>query len=154
MLETFEDTLGTTVTTVTNETVTPTDTGVFVAFNSTTADVFCYNAFTITLVTNATGSQTLTAGNYTGEASTGRIINLSLVDGEADWNVSYTYSHDDGSACEGLNDTITATSTIPTWLTIIVLVLIVGILLYLVFKAVPAFSSEGATGAEGAIAQV
>ena len=37
----------------------------------------------------------------------------------------------------GVNDTITAMATIPTWLTIIVLIAIVGILLAVVFTVLP-----------------
>lgn len=37
----------------------------------------------------------------------------------------------------GVNDTITALATIPTWLTIIVLIAIVGIILAIVFTVLP-----------------
>jgi uncharacterized protein involved in cysteine biosynthesis len=45
----------------------------------------------------------------------------------------------DGSmAQEGVNDTINAMSKIPTWLSIIVILAIVGILLAIVFSVMPA----------------
>ena len=45
---------------------------------------------------------------------------------------------DDGSeAALGVNDTITALKKVPTWLSIIVILAIVGILLAIVFSVLP-----------------
>jgi len=43
----------------------------------------------------------------------------------------------ESQAQAGVNDTISAMATIPTWLTIIVLIAIVGILLAIVFTVLP-----------------
>lgn len=148
VLETFEETLGTNTATVNNETIVPSGTGNYVAFNHTTTGVYCYNSFS-PVITNQTGGTVILSGNYTYQPATGFIQNISTWGGMTGWNVTYTYNYNNGSACSGLNDTNTAIATIPGWLTILVLILVVGIILYIVFKAIPKGS-----GGDGTIAQI
>ncbi len=149
VLEEFEETLGTTTGTVVNETIAPTDAGIYVAYNHTTADVYCYHSFTPGIVTNESDGAIIASGNYSYTAATGLLKNLTSTEddgaGGNSWNISYTYSYGDSAACEGLNETIEATKEIPVWLTIIVILLIVGILLAIVFKVLPT-SGEGGVG--------
>lgn len=160
LMEEFEDTLGTTSGSAINETITSSNTTcVYVTANYSTATLGCYNTFAVSEITNATGGEIITAGNYTAEAGKGCITGAT--DGgvglyiDEDWNVTYTYQFSNSSdACDGIDETITATATIPTWLTIIVIVLIVGIILFLVFRFVPKLATGTVTGAEGTIAQV
>ena len=146
VLEEFESALGTDVGTVTNETVSPTDAGIYVAYNYTTDGVGCYNNFVPGIVTNASDGAVITSANYSSVTATGLFKNLtSDVDdgaGGNDWNISYTYTYGDTAACTGLNETIQATKTIPTWLTIIIILLIVGVLLSIVFRVLPQFGGE------------
>jgi len=49
----------------------------------------------------------------------------------------YDQMTDGSEAADAVNDTITAMATIPTWLSIIVILAIVGILLTIVFSVLP-----------------
>jgi len=153
----FEETMGDTTTTVTGETIVPTDAGVFVAYNHTTAGVYCYNSFTVSSVVNQSGDVTIAPGNYTYQPATGRVYNLSSVDGNLGWNVTYTYKSGDTSACEGVGETINATETIPGWLALIVIIAMAGIILFIVFKVIPKagdIGSSGSSGSSGTVAQI
>lgn len=157
VLTEFEETLGTDTATVNNETLTSVGNTScsYVANNHTTADLWCYNTFAVVTITNATGGEIIASGNYTTQTATGCIQATTGAYVDEDWNVSYTYQFGNGSsACEGVGETINATEEIPTWLSVVVILLIVGVLMYLVFKFVPKLSSGGVTGAEGTIAQV
>lgn len=138
VLEEFEETLGTNVTTIYNETIAPTDAGVFVVNNRSTDGIFCYHSFSVVRMFNATNGVTIGSGNYSVQSATGRVQNTTSEYPTGlsvnSWNVTYTYTHDDGSACEGLNESIDAVNEIPTWLSILVIIAIVGVLLYLVFR--------------------
>lgn len=153
LLEEFETTLGTDTGTITNETISPTDAGIYVDYNYTTAGVYCYHSFSPGIVVNESGSIVIASGNYSYNAVTGLFQNLTseFPDGSAgnSWNISYTYSYGDSAACEGLSETVDATKTIPTWLTIIVILLIVGVLLAIVFRVLPN-TGEGIGGFGGA----
>ena len=145
VLEEFESALGTDTTTVVNETVTPTDAGIYVAYNYTTDGVYCYNNFVPTIVINTTDDALISSGNYSYTTATGLLKNLTSEFSAGSWKVTYTYTYGDNEACKGLDETINATKTIPTWLTIIIIMLIVGILLAIVFKVLPT-SGEGGGG--------
>jgi len=147
VLEEFEDTLGTTVTTVANESIIVTDAGSYTSANSTSSSIFCFNSFAITDVLNGT--------------TTGRIINLTTTfsDSLNTWNISYTYQSSTSEACQGIESTVDAMNEIPTWLTIIVIILIVGILLTIVFKVLPTNGesgnmSYGGSGGSGITAEI
>lgn len=139
VLEEFSDTLGDTTTTVTAEVVTLADLpgGVYVAYNHTTEGVHCYNSFAVSSVVNYSGSVTIGSGNYSYESGTGKMWNLTSEYPLNKFNVTYTYKSSSSSACEGLDTTVDAVQTIPVWLTIIIILFLVGILLAIVFKVMP-----------------
>ena len=149
MLREFEETMGDTVTTVINESINVTDTGIYVVYNSSTDGVYCYHSFTPIIFLNESGEITIAPGNYSYDSATGRIWNLTSDEKFTplnQWNITYSYSHSDGKAsCEGIEDTVDAMQEIPSWLVIIVIMLIVGILLAIVFKVV---GGQGRTSAE------
>ncbi len=150
VLEEFETTLGTDIGTVVNETVAPTDAGIYMAYNYTTADVYCYHSFVPTIVINATDDVLISSGNYSYNSVSGLLKNTTstFTDGSGvnSWKVTYTYMYGDSAACEGLSETVNATKTIPTWLTIIIIMIIVGILLAVVFKVLPTAGEGGGFG--------
>jgi hypothetical protein len=140
VLTEFKDATNTSPTTsaeVVNETVTTvTGTGEWMTNNHTVSTIPCYGDFTPITVTNKTSGQILTASNYS-YTSTGKIYSIaSGAYNNTDWNVTYTYTYG-GDACEGIEDTIAAASKITTFLPIIVIVAIVGILLTIVFLVLP-----------------
>jgi hypothetical protein len=133
--------LTTTTNTVSNETVTPTDLGVYLDYNSTTAGVNCYNTVAIVSVCNESGpcgpTTLLSSGNYTVNTYTGLFKNITVGndDYNRNWIVTYTYKSGD-EACQGVAETITATKQIPVFLPILVIVMVVGILLVINFVVV------------------
>ena len=46
----------------------------------------------------------------------------------------YSFSYSNSSACEGIEETIDATEKIQEWLGILVVMFIIGILLFIVYK--------------------
>ena len=144
VLEQFESDLSDTVTTVTAETTRAvvTGTGVYMAYNSTTSGINCYNDFKVTSVVNQSGDNlAINTGNYTYN-SDGKIWSISSgIYNNTLWNVTYTYESGT-EGCVGVQSTITATKKIPTFLPIIVIVAIVGILLAIVFASLK-FSDKG-----------
>lgn len=155
MLEEFQGSIGTTSTTVTNETVSTValNTCTYVANNH--SNTGCYNGFAITSAINSTNAtEVIPTTNYTVQSATGCVIAQAGDWAGSDWNITYTYLSSTSEACDGLDDTVNATATIPTWLSIIVILLIVGVLMALIFLALPKLISGDVTGAEGSIAQV
>jgi len=141
VLESFQGTLQTS-TAVTNESITVTK---VTTLKYNTTDIDCYELVSIDKVMNQTGSIVMSPVNYTiVDKSLGTITNLSTTIGSplGTWMVGYTYKSG-GDACGGVESTVTATKTIPTWLTIIVILLIVGILLAIVFSS---FQTGGTKG--------
>ena len=135
-----------------NETISaPTTAGVYVSKNSTTAGINCYNAFAVISMTNATTGYVITAGNYSADSATGKITNLSSFAAWPNVNVTYTYQYGD-DACGGIVSAIQATKKIPTWLPIVVILLIVGILLAIVFSVLP--SGVGFGKGRGTVAEI
>jgi len=124
--------------TVVNETLSPTDAGGDVV-SLATAD--CFNTFAVTAAYNKTNGALVLTGNYTYDADSGRVTNLTA-DVPYDWNVTYTYQYGD-AGCGGVETTVTGLETVPTWLTVLVLVVLVGIVLVLVFAVLPRFGGEG-----------
>lgn len=155
MLEEFEDTMDDVVATVTNETVNATD-GAFLAFNSTTAGIDCWNTISISTVWNGSeAAGTITSGNYT-ISTDGLLSNITGEYSDTNWNVTYTYQHG-AEGCSAVQDTTDAIGDIPTWLVIIAIMFVVGILLAIVFRVLPpaggggggAFSLPGRGGGRG-----
>ena len=133
VLSEFRETMSETSNTVYNESVTPTDTGVYLAYNSSTASVNCYSNLNVLYVMNRSGALIIQPGNYTYNTYTGLFRNISMAVGyNAGWNVTYTYTSGT-DACEGIDDTIDATEAVPTFIPIVVIIAIVGILLAIVF---------------------
>lgn len=162
ILTEFEEELGVDTATVNNETLTAvTTTCSYPANNHTTADLWCYNSFTPVTVTNATDGVVINSANYTFQANTGCIqaVSGSAFDG-LNWNVTYTYQFGNNSeACAGIGETINATEEIPTWLALVVIIFIAGLILFIVFKVLPKLTSEGgsfgsmgSSGDEGTVA--
>jgi len=130
----LEKTMGTTINTVLNESITVTNglspSTSYLAYNSTTGGVYCYNSLSITNVKNASGGLEISSGNYTYNPDTGNFYNLTSTTGS--WNVSYTYKSGT-EGCKGVQDTETAFKNVNTFLPILIIVAIVGILLAIVF---------------------
>jgi hypothetical protein len=159
----FEEELGTDTLTVSNETLTAVANSSYSypVNNHTTANLWCYNNFAPVTVTNATDGVVINSANYTFVAHTGGI---QAVGGseftDFNWNVTYSYNFGNNSqACAGIGETINATAEIPTWLAIVVIIFIVGIILFLVFSTLPRLSGEGgsfgmggSSGDEGTVA--
>ena len=103
------------------------------------------------------------SGNYTIDADLGKVYSTGT--GSADgknWNITYTYTYWDSDGCSGVNTTVTALKKIPTWLGIIVILAIVGILLAIVFNVLPGqgfagiggIGMGGGAGSAGEVAEV
>lgn len=93
-----------------------------------------FNSPSITSMVNATTGGTIASGNYT-VSSSGVVTNLTYTN---TGTVNITYSYDKGEASYvAINDTIDAMTVIPNLLGIIILIVIVGIIIALVFNAVP-----------------
>ncbi len=133
---------------VINETILVLDStgGVVVKNNNT---VNCFNSFSISSIVNASDELPIGAGNYTFNATTGRVFNISsgvslLGSGNGnDWNISYSYK-DGGSACIGITATTNAMLTIPELLGLIVLIAMIGIILAVIFNVIPGARVSGA----------
>lgn len=141
VLQSFIDTQGDTassVTATTNETRTLTVAGVYAAANVTADN--CFNSFTITSLYNSTVLLT-NGANYTYEPATGKIFLVAadtLNTGPV--NFTYTYKYSTAESCSALANTTDAINKIPTWLIIIVVLAIVGIVLGIVFNVMPSMS--------------
>jgi len=139
VLEEFQSNLSENTATVNNETVSSVNSvGKYVSKNYTTAGIDCYNDFSVVIVTNATGGEIIPSGNYSYD-SNGKIWAVTPEYNNTDWNVTYTYQYGE-EACAGLESTITATRKIPSWLPLVVILLIVGIVMWLVFRVMPSGS--------------
>ena len=112
--------------TVTNESLTPTDVGVSVA----EATACGFGDFSVTEILNGSSSEIISSGNYT-VGSTGTITNLTSEYVVNPWNVTYTYTYG-SEACNASEDMVTEfanyTSLIGLVGTIIFLGLVIGVL--------------------------
>jgi len=139
ILQEFESNLSENVATVTNETLTTvTEAGEYVEYNSTTAGINCYNSFSPIIVTSASNGVVINSGNYSYN-SDGKIWATAADFNNTNWNVTYTYQYGT-EACGGVESTIEATGKVPAWLPLVVILLIVGILMWLVFRVIPSGS--------------
>jgi len=116
---------GTTSASVTNESITPTDTGVAVsgAANCSSADFVAVSVNNFTTVINSP--------NYTFSGTTGVLTNLTSEFTTNSWNITYTYTWG-SEACTAGNDMITQFATYPVLVglvgTIIFLGIVIGVL--------------------------
>ncbi len=134
----MSDTSGTTI----NETIAFSRimAGTYVGHNSSNMD--CYKDFSVTNMYNETGNTVLIeSANYTGVENTGRIYNATVLPTLmiSDWLlgsvvVSYTFSYSNSTGCAGMEETINATEKIQEWLGILVILFIVSVLLFIVYK--------------------
>lgn len=130
----FQESIGTDSVLVNNETQNVTSGGINVNANYTSRD--CYSTFAVTFATNASGD-TIESTNYTIEPTKGRIVPVSTSGFIGDnWNITYSYLNDadNSTACDAIASTANATDNVTTWLSIIVILLIAGLLIALVFK--------------------
>ena len=116
--------------------------------SNTTAHTFTptYGVISSLVVKNWTG-QTQTADNYTivqDAEFLGTIILKEDSTGMIGTNVSLTYNYYSSVSFQETNTIIKAVGEVPTWLPIVIIVAIAGIILTLVFKYIP-----GASGGEG-----
>ena len=151
VMEEFQDNLDNKVATIYNETLTTvTEKGEFANKNYTTTNINCYNSFTVISAFNATNVSAILipSSNYTVDAAAGKVsftTGNSLSYNNTDWNITYTFQYGNES-CGGVESTINVTSKIPTWLAIVVILLIVGILLAIVFRVLPSAGGGGGIG--------
>lgn len=147
LLQEFQESIDDETATVQLETLPAviTDTGVYPSRNSTDADTFCFNTFAIINITNTSNGILVTTDNYTYDTATAKITNLTEDYSTELVNVSYTYNYGKDS-CGGIETTVKAVQVIPTWLIIIVILAIVGILLAIVFKILPTGEGGGISG--------
>lgn len=141
----FRNNIDNEVASVTDEAITLSDTGAYLAYNYSTAGVDCYNHVSISALWNETSGASLASSNYTVGVNTGLVTptgTSSYNNTEVIANYSYYYGKD---ACGSIQDVESATQKIPTWLGIVIILLIVGILLTIVFKVLP----RGEAGMEG-----
>lgn len=147
VLEKFvgQDILSDTDFTVANETVTQTE----LSENSKLdgSERCQANTFEIDVVYNSSDIK-IGAGNYTLDEDTGRFKNDTTEFTGDSWKVSYTYQAGEG-ACSAVDETIDATSEIPGWLTITVILVIVGLLLVIVFTVLPSETDGFTSGVRG-----
>jgi len=144
LLQEFTESIGTDSNSINNESFTLATAGTFVAANYTSRE--CYSGFSVAILENASdGGVIASLGNYSVGAG-GRVYGLtdSAFIGRS-VNISYSYLYDasNSSACEGLESTEDAIQEIPTWLTIVVIMFIVGILLAIVFRVLPSGGGSG-----------
>ena len=153
VLSEFQSGLSTASATVNNETLTTvTEAGETV----TTAGTCGFNSFAVTTATNATGGEIIASGNYTIDSDKGIVYSTGGTYNNSDWNVTYNYNYGQ-EGCEGVNATINAINKIPTWLPIIVILAIVGIILAIVFSVLPKAGggiSFGGGRAAGEVAEI
>lgn len=158
VLQEFSEALGDTTGTVVNETMTPVTAGVYASHNYTNTN--CYSSFALTGAINATSGAKYTLANFSYNQYTGKVWNITAETCGDTVQFNYTYSYSDEESCQGLEDTIDATEKIPKWLAIIVILFIVGILLYILFKSISGsevtgggFSGFG-RGSSGTMAEI
>jgi len=106
-----------------------------------------FDNFAILRVTNTSTSLTIDPANYTINADTGTIVNVTADPDECpdtahcSWNVTYTYTSSDDfdattdNSCDALTNTVTGLGNFSTWMTVIVVVLAASIVLGLVLSS-------------------
>lgn len=116
----------------------------YVEYNSTTADIPCWTSASLVASYNATDNSSVETGNFTFTTSTGAIKVSGWDYNGSTINVNYTYVYGD-TGCENMETTEEAVQNIPTWLAIIVIMIIVGIIMAIVFKVLPYGRGSGTT---------
>lgn len=133
-------TLSDTASTTNNETLTTvTEAGETVA----NAGACGFNNFAVTIITNATGGETIAAGNYTQNADTGVVAftGATTAYNNTNWNVTYTYQSSEDSNttannwCDALDETNVGINSFAEWIAVIVVVIAAAIVLGVVLGA-------------------
>ena len=144
-MDEFQENLGDTVATVTNETVNAVTDAKWFYLANNDSSVACWNSFTITTVTNTNGTVTFNAANYTTRIDGAiRFAVVTAADAgvnNTDWNITYAYNHGE-TACLGVDDAIDAINEVPNWMPILVIIFIAGIILTIIIRLVPKGSGE------------
>jgi len=166
VLDEFFEEVGSNSATVVNETTSGnvgSTTATVLAHNRTGTP--CFHNLVIIEVTNATGdaNEAIDSTNYTVNLVEGTIT--ATADSyyiDKPWNISYSYSYgdaDDRNTCDAIDTTIDAELEVGDWIGLVVILLIVGILLFLVFKSIAGRGEiggaiTGVTGSGGTTAQI
>ena len=114
--------------TVINETITPTDAGVFVS----NASMCGFSDSTLISAWNDT--QIIHVNNYTYDGDIGLFKNLTSEYTVFDWNVTYDFNYG-GKDCEAVEDIIEAYTDFLPWIGIILLVIAAAIVLGIVISS-------------------
>lgn len=119
----------------------------YVDYNYTTANIPCWTSVALVAAYNSSDDTTIEIGNLTLTSTTGMIMYSAA---GADWNgtplnINYTYVYGQ-TGCESIETTEEAIATIPTWLTIIILLVIVGIIVAIVSGVLPTGLGKGSSG--------
>lgn len=118
------------LTSVTNETITPTTAGVSVAEVSECGA----SNFAVVIIQNATNGPVIDSGNYT-FSSAGLLANTSAEFKDA-WNITYNYrGSGDATYCTAINTSVAGIAGLATWIAIIVVVLAAAIIIGLVIRS-------------------
>lgn len=127
--------ISTTTNTVANETLTTvTQTGETVATSTDCG----FRDFAVTTAYNATAGNgtVIGSGNYTVSANEGIVYAADSQFNNTDWNVTYTYTGDEGvDSCEALETSLTGLSGFADWIAVIVVVIAAAIVLGIVMSS-------------------
>ena len=146
-LDKFKDQIDVESRTISNESITITGTTPSGKYTLDYNHTFkkCYRGFSVLRVDNVSGSQLIVEpGNYSTD-SEGRIWNITGdmagVSGLTDtgilvWKVTYKFDYSNSTACAGIEETIKASEEIPEWLSILMVLFIIAILLWILFKVI------------------
>lgn len=124
---------------------------VYPAHNSTTSTDCRGNTYAVISIVNRSDGLVVNTLNYSVDATSGKITNLSSDMTPSPWDVNYTYYAGD-DACQGFKDASTSMKNVNTYLPIIVIIVIVGILLAIVFGVLPSMGGRGGGG--GSVAEI
>jgi len=87
-----------------------------------------FKDYTVLIVTNASGGETIPANNYTVDATTGTVTAVGTPHNNSDWNVSATYYTGD-QAYRGANESIVGFQTFAGFFEIIVIAFVLAVVI-------------------------
>jgi len=107
-------------------------------------DVVC----AVTLVSNLTGNEVITASNYTVSGCSISSIDAGPFNG-TEWNVTYSYTWSaDTQATDVMNDTTTNISGVTDWFNIFIVIAAMVVLILLTVIIITAIKGSGLMGAK------
>lgn len=134
VLDQTTDAIASTSTTVVNETLTTlTESGEVVD----TADECGFTDFTVLIIQNATGAETVPTTNYT-TRSDGYVFYIASAGQYNNSNVNVTYTYEgsgDATWCTSIDTTTTGLSGLASWIAVIVVVIAAAIVLGIVINS-------------------